>query len=151
MERYRRIFGTVNLNHFKCWFCRWPALCSKFHWEDLHSPQREPRMTSPNVTSTLQSEEFLSLVSASPQRFISYLAPTAYQYKAEPSLKSLLSSSALMGLLHTGIGFWHHLLFSNRKGIRSLTMFSVCILCSALQVGFSTATSSKHVAVLWHA
>ena len=86
-------------------------------------------MTSLDVTSTLQPDKFLPLVSASPQQFISYLAPTAYQYEAEPSLKSLLSSSALMGLLHTGIGFWHHLLFSNHTGIRRLTMFSVCILC----------------------
>lgn len=46
-------------------------------------------MTSLDVIPTLQSDEFLSLASASPQLFISYLAPTAYQHKAEPSLKSL--------------------------------------------------------------
>lgn len=84
-------------------------------------------MTSLDVIPTLQSDEFLSLASASPQLFISYLAPIAYQHKAEPSLKSRFFFSALMGLLHTGIGFWHHLLFSNHTGIRSLTMFSVCI------------------------
>lgn len=98
-------------------------------------------MTSLDVTSTLQSDEFLSLMSAGPQQFISFSVSTD-KYRAEPGLKLPLSSSALRGPAHTGAGSWHHRPFSNHAGMSSLTR-CVCVLCWALQGGFSHATSSN--------
>lgn len=55
-------------------------------------------------TSKLQSEKFLFLASINPQQFVSYLTPTAYQYKVERSPGFRLSSSALTFLaLQTSI------------------------------------------------
>lgn len=90
----------------------------------------------PRFTSTLQSDEFLSLVSAGPQEFPSFSVSTDDKHQAEPSLKLPLSSSALRGLAHTGAGFWHHLPFRNQAGMSSLTCWGVVFCGGHCRVAF---------------